>query len=780
MDDTMHGPGNRDNEITAGSEDEHAHALRTIAESSIQNSTFPNDSHSGGQENASTHASDISTFSSHLFDRPAASVLSVTSATVGIDASISSEGASAARTKAQEFPEGSTRVKPRPAYRKKDQETATGIHSSINPFTSLNSSIGQANNALFSDIHTYPYPAVASIADRAKMRSRGAKSSTIDTVPGGSSSKRSEVSKNRIDPSDVIELSSSDNDELALRPAKSKKSRSKAGAKAKTPPAPTEPVDRADTIPKPRPRPRPIPRKKNGPVSPPPVVHTDLGTQGTIPLPTSPTDIPIQNPFDPLSSQLPPSDPPTSTAPVPESDINDMDLPPIETLANPASDAPSSSPSSLFTPQKTSKSKSGKNKKAAVDELEFDDSETHGVDLRMQPSAAVPQIAPPPTFFAASSSSLPPPIQDPDPLAALTKEPSPPEDIVDLSDLPPTIRPTETKKGAKPRKPRAKKGKDIDAGGAGADTEPTKAPPKGGRKGKNAKNVQVHNETIALSVGSVKGKERQTPKSTFIDDIHNDTDDRAILVKRKSPERVVLCSRFTRGGRASMLSVRKRKAEVGKESPSKKRKGKGKEVEKPQDMGDDDVFDIQAVKRRPRWRDSIEGKYPACHGPTGQAATISTPKAAPTPAPETPKEGLFPSLTSRYTIAPRAKSTPMSELIRRVNSLPGSPFPSPHPRASSSIRTATSGLAYSPYLKSSRSLLSRIAPLHPNRRTPPPPLPPPPPPKKTKKEKEREERWEEELVESVGGITEWACMTDAERKELRRAKRESEMAGWED
>lgn len=123
----------------------------------------------------------------------------------------------------------------------------------------------------------------------------------------------------------------------------------------------------------------------------------------------------------------------------------------------------------------------------------------------------------------------------------------------------------------------------------------------------------------------------------------------------------------------------------------------------------------------------------------------------------------------------------MAELIRRVNSLPGSPFASPLPRASSSsLKNSTPGTAYSPYLKSSRSILARIAPLHPNRRTPPPPLPPPPPPKKTKKEKEREEKWEEEMIESAGGIIEWSCMTDAERKELRKIKWEREMGGWED
>ena len=119
----------------------------------------------------------------------------------------------------------------------------------------------------------------------------------------------------------------------------------------------------------------------------------------------------------------------------------------------------------------------------------------------------------------------------------------------------------------------------------------------------------------------------------------------------------------------------------------------------------------------------------------------------------------------------------MSELIRRANSTPGSPFATPHPRtSSSSIKSGT----YSPYLKSSRSLLSRIAPLHPNRRTPPPPPPAPPPKKKTKKELEMEEKWEEEMIESVGGISEWTCLGDDERKELRRAKWAREMGDWDD
>ncbi|KIM35272.1 hypothetical protein M413DRAFT_351267 [Hebeloma cylindrosporum] len=43
----------------------------------------------------------------------------------------------------------------------------------------------------------------------------------------------------------------------------------------------------------------------------------------------------------------------------------------------------------------------------------------------------------------------------------------------------------------------------------------------------------------------------------------------------------------------------------------------------------------------------------------------------------------------RYEIAPRRSTIPMSELIRRANSMPGSPFPTPHP--SSSITLAGVG-----------------------------------------------------------------------------------------
>jgi len=136
-------------------------------------------------------------------------------------------------------------------------------------------------------------------------------------------------------------------------------------------------------------------------------------------------------------------------------------------------------------------------------------------------------------------------------------------------------------------------------------------------------------------------------------------------------------------------------------------------------------------------------------------------------APSTPAQPRIPKAPRRSsTIKP--KSTPMSELIRRINSQPGSPFTasmsSPHP-----------------LLKSSKSALSRIAPLHPNRRTPPlpPPRPPKPKEKKTKKQLEMEEQWEMELEDEVDG---WLCLTDAEREALRKAKRDRMMGygEWDD
>jgi len=59
-------------------------------------------------------------------------------------------------------------------------------------------------------------------------------------------------------------------------------------------------------------------------------------------------------------------------------------------------------------------------------------------------------------------------------------------------------------------------------------------------------------------------------------------------------------------------------------------------------------------------------------------------------------------------------------------------------------------------------------------------MPPPPPKKKSKKELEMEERWEEEMIDEIGGTAVWVSMGEDERKDLRRAKFARERGDWED
>ncbi|KAJ3557139.1 hypothetical protein NM688_g1631 [Phlebia brevispora] len=118
--------------------------------------------------------------------------------------------------------------------------------------------------------------------------------------------------------------------------------------------------------------------------------------------------------------------------------------------------------------------------------------------------------------------------------------------------------------------------------------------------------------------------------------------------------------------------------------------------------------------------------------------------------------------TYRAYRIPRRDNRSVSEILRKVASQPGSPFTTTRP--------------HSPLAKMSRSAFRNVVPLHPHRRTPPPPPPRPPPPKKTKKQLELEEKWEMELEDTVEG---WYCLTEEERTQLRRAKRDAEM-GYED
>ncbi|KAI0649390.1 hypothetical protein C8Q79DRAFT_950269 [Trametes meyenii] len=162
-----------------------------------------------------------------------------------------------------------------------------------------------------------------------------------------------------------------------------------------------------------------------------------------------------------------------------------------------------------------------------------------------------------------------------------------------------------------------------------------------------------------------------------------------------------------------------------------------------------------------------ENEAPAPPTPVPTTSRLSKPFTTPSTSTSTPSaRGTFSTGNRAYTIGAKStKHTPMSELIRRASAQSGSPFPT------------TSRPTYSPLTKASKSTLRRIAPLHPNRRTPPPAPPRPPPPKKSKKMLELEEKWEMELEDSVEG---WYAMPEEERAALRRAKRDAEMGFFED
>lgn len=130
---------------------------------------------------------------------------------------------------------------------------------------------------------------------------------------------------------------------------------------------------------------------------------------------------------------------------------------------------------------------------------------------------------------------------------------------------------------------------------------------------------------------------------------------------------------------------------------------------------------------------------------------------------EIPAPGKLRSSLSQFDRKTPVK-TPMRELIRRAASHPSAPF------------SAASSPIASPLSKTSKSMLRRIAPLHPTRRSPPPPPPRPPPPKKSKKMLDLEEKWELELEDEVEG---WWALTDEERRDWRRAKRDKEL-GYDD
>ncbi|KAF5337928.1 hypothetical protein D9758_013101 [Tetrapyrgos nigripes] len=668
---------------------------------------------------------------------------------------------------------------------------------------------------------------ILSIADRAKMRSRDAKS-------GSSRSGSKDVSSDPPAPPnaqprskihnvlDVIELTSGEEDELGMSP--------------------------------PRPKPK-LKLKIRRPTSLP---------QPSLPIPTSSI----------APSVLPPSDPPVSSC----------GIPPIVTLPESYTDSPLSSspfPSPVQARPKKKKQKQKKPTNEDVDELEADSRSMINGQRVLSPA--------PPPFFADSSSAapqhevidlsmlpptaLPPSAGDGANSVASTKQTKPKkprkkksdddDDDIDYIERAGTGKEKKKSQGKEGKEKKKVKDKTLPQvsvvihapSTTGKSKAKTKDKDKDAQKKKSkesakkkeevfkskeyidddGEDVDIQDMQAQLVVGAV-------PMDLFGDDITGTgyaADPRIAVGVDVSQQDVEVDTQPVTGKRKSPVSNgpgEATQADAGEPKKKKRNTGKGKEVARAglegtastkkapakgkgkakrvvtsedEDEGADGDFDelnldepTSSKSKTPATSASGPSSAAPAHEevvddemqepePTNSSGSGSRSKENLTPidkqtssvdkppVAETPAKSGITSLTSRYSIAPRVKSTPMSELIRRVNSLPNSPFHSPAVSGSAK-KSALVGTAYSPYLKASKSLLSKIAPLHPNRKDPPPPLPPPPPRKKTKKEIELEEQWEEELVESVGGMTEWLVFSDEQRKEMRRAKKDRELYGYEE
>jgi hypothetical protein len=380
----------------------------------------------------------------------------------------------------------------------------------------------------------------SSIADRAKMRSRNTKSVAAVAIHAVSPRGRNSDKSN-----EVIELSS-DEDELSLLPPPKSKGKGKGKGKAKKKssansapsdsPLSSAPESDPEFLTKPKRK-----ANKRSKISHPMSPYTQPTSQGTTPLPTSSLNDRMKPiPFHLLSSQLPPSDPPMSTA-------TTCDLPPIETLPNLDTD-PLSSPSSLFNAPMSERRKR-KRVILGIDELDSDDHQgpEMDADARMMPPPPVPQ----PHVPGPSSAFVDSPHTAPNRSA----------ESVDLSMIPSTaVRPV---KKAKTTKSRKKKDEDhiMENGESG------KAKPKGKGKEKKRKTVEV---VIQMPKGKekAKGKEKEVFKSReFIED--DDDEDEGLSVKASSRKVAALNKPSSMTSLSSVPGSDKEDIQAG---PSKKRK----------------------------------------------------------------------------------------------------------------------------------------------------------------------------------------------------------------
>ncbi|KAK7690762.1 hypothetical protein QCA50_005861 [Cerrena zonata] len=543
------------------------------------------------------------------------------------------------------------------------------------------------------------------VAERAKLASRSRSAKTKQPV---------------VPPADVIIIDSGDEYDDFLLASPPKKAKSKTAPKKTT---------------------------KN----PPPVTDRLPDSTPMFPIPLATSDPNIS--FD---SQLPPSDLPPSSAPdLPKSPL-------FETISNPPENSPPSSPMPTARKRKRVAALA-----AALSDEEVIpiDKGTHTVDVQgdtsMQP--------PPPRFFVSSSDvsgTLP------EPSAALStkgKSPNkrkrqPKDDGTAVEGSPPKSKPKAKKKAAN----------DDEEDWNGEDEPRKKRATKPKPKRQTKKTVVVEVPRVN-SVSPKKSNLATEPLDKISSESRGKNKDGPAVVADSSSELSPLESEVDIP-EPKQPSSTKKTASKAKDAPPTDKVPKSKGKSKHKAIVDSDEEDIERIPLSPKRNKGKQKQVPATapdevEEENHEPVHVSEPKQ--TTIPQTPTYSRpAPSSSSAarpYTNPHRAfsipkKSTPMSELIKKVNSQPGSPFPT------------TARPVFIPLAKTSKSTLRKIAPLHLHRRTPPPPLPRPPPPKKTKKQLELEEKWEMELEDSVEG---WYCMTEEERAGLRRAKRDAEM-GFDD
>ncbi|KAI0326614.1 hypothetical protein GY45DRAFT_1328665 [Cubamyces sp. BRFM 1775] len=598
------------------------------------------------------------------------------------------------------------------------------------------------------------------IAERAKLRSRAR------TQAKGKSKAQEVVG-------DIIELSSSDEDELSFLPKGKPKIKPKETSKSKaTSVAPSSDKCKSSSKGKAKDPSAPPPRKRTKTAPTP-----DLGFESdvnTIPVPTSdflpPAHIPTEH-----SSQLPPSDPPPSTATSSSArtHISNSPEPHVPRVAEPARDlSPLSSPPPPM-PRKRKRPNlpplglDSDQEEGASTGPSTDNVRSKGKEVAKEP--AVPPPLPSPSIVPETQ----PPVKPKPAARKKRKGPLEDEDEEWGGDAP-----------AKPSKSRKKaRVADDDDFGGGMDEDDDDEWGASSGKGKNKGKKTAKKAPPKGKKGKGKGKAK---------------DDAALDLAGESdmpPPPVPVQSSASTGDNSpeksdsakSRLSVSSaRKASAGRGKTSGKQRAvvlsdaeDGEEANVADISTNDITVDVDtpaspAAKKGGRKSSGgsptsdVETKENEAPAPSTSSSSASPAKPITTPsALSTPSvRSNFSHANRSYTIGAKStKHTPMSELIRRASAQPGSPFP------------ASSRPTYSPLVKASKSALRRIAPLHPHRRTPPPAPPRPPAPKKSKKMLELEEKWEMELEDSVEG---WYAMPEEERAALRRAKRDAEMGFFED